>query len=178
MAVKIRLQRHGKKGSAFFHIVIADGRAPRDGKFIEKIGTYNPTTNPATINIDNAKALAWLNNGAQPTDTCKAILSYKGVMLQKHLQGGIAKGALTQEQADAKFEKWKAEKETKVDNKISGLVVSKNDDYTKRMAAESAAKEAKAAKVAAKNVPPPVVEEETAAPEAAAAETEAPGTEE
>ena len=94
MAVKIRLQRHGKKGNAFFHIVIADGRAPRDGKFIEKIGTYNPTTNPATINIDSDKALSWLNNGAQPTDTCKAILSYKGVMYKKHLQGGIAKGEI------------------------------------------------------------------------------------
>ncbi len=174
MAVKIRLQRHGKKGNAFFHIVIADGRAPRDGKFIEKIGTYNPTTNPATINIDSDKALSWLNNGAQPTDTCKAILSYKGVMYKKHLQGGIAKGALTQEQADAKFEKWLADKTAKVSNKVSSLATSKKDDYSKRMAAESAAKEAKAAKVAAKNTPPPVVEE-AVAPEAQA---EAPATEE
>ena len=174
MAVKIRLQRHGKKGKAFFHIVIADGRAPRDGKFIEKIGTYNPTTNPATINIDSDKALSWLNNGAQPTDTCKAILSYKGVMYKKHLQGGLAKGALTQEQADAKFAKWEADKTAKVNNKVSSLATSKKDDYAARFAAESAAKEAKAAKVAAKNTPPPAVEE-AAAPEAQA---EAPATEE
>ena len=177
MAVKIRLQRHGKKGKAFFHIVIADGRAPRDGKFIEKIGTYNPTTNPATINIDSDKALTWLNNGAQPTDTCKAILSYKGVMYKKHLQGGIAKGALTQEQADAKFEKWLADKEAKVSNKVNTLATSKKDDYATRMAAESAAKEAKAAKVMAKNTPPPVVEEQ-AAPEAeTATETTTPEAE-
>src|ERR1700745_1015675 len=103
MPVKIRLQRQGKKASAFFHIVIADGRAPRNGKFIEKIGTYNPNTNPATIDLNFDKALTWLNNGAQPTDTCRAILSYKGVMYKKHLQGGITKGALTEEQADAKF---------------------------------------------------------------------------
>ena len=170
MAVKIRLQRHGKKGKAFFHIVIADGRAPRDGKFIEKIGTYNPTTNPATINIDNAKALAWLNKGAQPTDTCRAILSYKGVMYKNHLQGGIAKGALTQEQADAKFEKWLAEKENKVSTKITSLADSKKDAYATRMAAEVAVKEAKAAKIVIKNTPPPV--EEVAAPEASAEATE------
>src|ERR1043165_385803 len=127
MAVKIRLQRHGKKANAFFHIVIADGRAPRDGKFIEKIGTYNPTTNPATILIDNEKALQWLSKGAQPTDTCRAILSYKGVMYQKHLQGGIAKGALTQEQADAKFAQWIEAKEAKVGDKVSKLDTSKKD---------------------------------------------------
>ncbi len=164
MAVKIRLQRHGKKGMAFFHIVIADGRAPRDGKFIEKIGTYNPTTNPATINIDSDKALTWLKNGAQPTDTCRAILSYKGVMYKNHLNGGIAKGALTQEQADAKFEKWLADKENKVSGKVNSLATAKKDAYSTRMAAESAAKEAKAAKIVIKNTPPPVVEE-AAAPE-------------
>lgn len=186
MPVKIRLQRHGKKANAFFHIVIADGRAPRDGKFIEKIGTYNPTTNPATINIDSDKALTWLNNGAQPTDTCRAILSYKGVMYKKHLQGGVIKGALTQEQADAKFEKWVADKETKITTKVSTLDNSKKDDYKNRMAAESIAKEAKAAKVTAKNTPPPVAateeapatpetpeNSETAQPETAKPETEA-----
>ena len=109
MPVKIRLQRHGKKGSAFFHIVVADGRAPRDGKFIEKIGTYDPKTHPATIDIEFDKAIAWLQKGAQVTDTTKAILSYKGVMYKNHLIKGIAKGALTQEQADAKFEKWLSE---------------------------------------------------------------------
>ena len=103
MPVKIRLQRHGKKGQAFFHIVIADGRAPRDGKFIEKIGTYDPKTNPATINLEFDKAVSWLQKGAQTTDTTKAILSYKGVMFKNHLLKGIAKGALTKEQADAKL---------------------------------------------------------------------------
>jgi small subunit ribosomal protein S16 len=172
MPVKIRLQRQGKKASAFFHIVIADGRAPRDGKFIEKIGTYNPTTNPASINLDNDKALSWLNKGAQPTDTCRAILSYKGVMYKNHLQGGVTKGALTQEQADAKYAKWLSEKETKVEGKVDKLASAKKDDYKQRMSAESAAKEAKAAKIVAKNTPP-VVEEEVAAPVAEAA-TETP----
>lgn len=156
MPVKIRLQRHGKKAAAFYHIVIADGRAPRDGKFIEKIGTYNPTTNPATIVLDNDKALSWLQNGAQPTDTCRAILSYKGVMYRNHLKGGIAKGALTQEQADAKFAKWEIEKEGKISGKITKLDSAKKDAYKNRMSAEVAAKEATAAKVIAKNTPPAV----------------------
>ena len=106
MPVKIRLTRHGKKGYAFYHVVVADSRAPRDGKFIEKIGTYNPNTNPATIDLDFEKALEWLQKGAQPTDTCRAILSYKGVMYKKHLLGGVAKGAFTAEVAEAKFAKW------------------------------------------------------------------------
>ncbi len=164
MPVKIRLQRHGKKASAFFHIVIADGRAPRDGKFIEKIGTYNPTTNPATIELDGDKALAWLKNGAQPTDTCRAILSYKGLMYKNHLQGGILKGALTQAQADAKFEKWMAEKEAKINTKVSKLAAGQQDAYKKRLAAEATAKDAKAAKIAAKNTPAPAVEAAEAAP--------------
>ncbi|MGQ0828056.1 MAG: 30S ribosomal protein S16 [Bacteroidota bacterium] len=174
MPAKIRLQRHGKKANAFFHIVIADGRAPRDGKFIEKIGTYNPTTNPATILIDSDKALAWLNKGAQPTDTCRAILSYKGIMYKNHLQGGVAKGALTQEQADAKLAKWLSDKETKVTGKVDTLANAKKDAYKNRMAAEVAAKEAKAAKIAAKNTPAP----EAPAEEAAAPEASAPAAEE
>lgn len=173
MSVKIRLQRHGKKASAFFHIVIADGRAPRDGKFIEKIGTYNPTTNPATIELDGDKALAWLKNGAQPTDTCRAILSHKGLMYKNHLLGGIAKGALTQEQADAKFAKWLSEKEAKNASKVSKLAASQQDAYKKRLAAEAAVKEAKLAKIAAKNTPAP----ETPAAEAAAPEAETPQAE-
>lgn len=151
MPAKIRLQRHGKKGEAFFHIVVADGRAPRDGKFIEKLGTYNPSTNPATINIDGDKTFNWLKNGAQPTDTCRAILSYKGVLYRYHLSKGVAKGALTQEQADAKLAKWMEEKEAKVASKVSKLSDSARDSYKKRMDAETAAKEAKAAKIAAKN---------------------------
>jgi small subunit ribosomal protein S16 len=173
MPVKIRLQRHGKKASAFFHIVIADGRAPRDGKFIEKIGTYNPTTNPATIELDNEKALTWLQNGAQPTDTCRAILSYKGLMYKNHLQGGVAKGALTQEQADAKLAKWISEKETKINAKVSKLAAGEQDSYKKRLAAEAAAKESKAAKILAKNTPAPVAEAEAAAPDAEAPQAEA-----
>lgn len=170
MPAKIRLQRHGKKGNAYFHIVIADGRAPRDGKFIEKIGTYNPTTNPASILIDSEKALQWLKNGAQPTDTCRAILSYKGIIYKNHLAKGVAKGALTQEQADAKFEKWLSEKEGKVEKKKTTISTGKQDEEKKRLAAEKASKDAKAAKIAAKNTPPA---EEAAQPEAPAAE-EAP----
>ena len=121
MAVKIRLQRHGKKNYAFFHIVVADTRAPRDGRYIEQIGSYNPNTNPATIVLDFDKALAWLNVGAQTTLVTRRILSYEGVLLRKHLQGGVAKGALTQEQADAKFEAWKAQKDAKVSAKVAGI---------------------------------------------------------
>lgn len=177
MPVKIRLQRHGKKASAFFHIVIADGRAPRDGKFIEKIGTYNPTTNPATIDLDNEKALAWLKNGAQPTDTCRAILSHKGLMYKNHLQGGVSKGALTQEQADAKFAKWISEKEAKISSNVSKLAASQQDAYKKRLAAEAASKEAKAAKIAAKNAPAPEAPAAEAPAAEAAPETEAPQAE-
>ena len=171
MPVKIRLQRHGKKASAFYHIVIADGRAPRDGKFIEKIGTYNPTTNPATINLDTDKALTWLQNGAQPTDTCRSILSFKGVMYKNHLKGGIAKGALTQEQADAKFDKWEAEKTDKITGKATKLDSAKKDAYKNRMNAETTAKEAKSAQIIAKNTPPPA---EAAVEEVATPETETP----
>lgn len=172
MPAKIRLQRHGKKGNAFFHIVIADGRAPRDGKFIEKIGTYNPATNPATINIDGVKALKWLQNGAQPTDTCRAILSYKGIMYKNHLAKGIAKGALTQEQADVKFDKWLGEKESKIGGKVTSLATSKDEVKKSRFAAETASKDARAAKIVAKNTPPPV--EETPAHEEATSTEETP----
>ena len=121
MAVKIRLQRHGKKNFAFFHIVVADVRAPRDGRYIEQIGSYNPNTNPATIVLDSEKALGWLNKGAEPTLVVRRILSYEGVLLRKHLQGGVAKGALTQEQADQKFEAWKAQRDAKINAKKAGI---------------------------------------------------------
>ncbi len=182
MPVKIRLQRHGKKAQAFFHIVIADGRAPRDGKFIEKIGTYNPTTNPATIDLNFEKAMTWLHNGAQPTDTCRAILSYKGVMYRNHLQIGVAKGAVTQEVADAKFNKWLSEKDAKIQAKIDGLSGAQQEAYKKRMAAEAKSKEAKAAAIIIKNTPPPAAEVEAtptateSSPEAAA-ETSTENTE-
>jgi len=150
MPVKIRLQRHGKKASAYYHIVIADGRAPRDGKFIEKLGTYNPNTNPATIDLNFDGAVKWLQNGAQPTDTCKAILSYKGVLYKHHLNKGVLKGALTQEAADAKLDKWLNEKQTKIDTKANSVVSKKEEAKRAALKAESAVKDAKAAKVAEK----------------------------
>jgi small subunit ribosomal protein S16 len=127
MSLKLRLQRHGKKGKPFFHIVAADARAPRDGKFIERLGSYNPNTNPATIVLDNKKALTWLQNGAQPTETMRAILSYRGVLYALHLQKGVAKGALTQEQADAKLAAWTEVKDSKIQAKRDGLVKGKEE---------------------------------------------------
>ncbi len=121
MPVKIRLQRHGKKGKPFYWIVAADARAKRDGKYLEKIGTYNPNTNPASIDLDVDGAVKWLQNGAQPTDTAKAIVSYKGAMLKNHLVGGVRKGALTEEQAEEKFQAWVTEKEAKLTAKKEGL---------------------------------------------------------
>ena len=136
MAVKIRLQRHGKKNFAFFHIVVADSRAPRDGRFIEQLGSYNPNTNPATIILDGERTLAWLNVGAQPTLVTRRILSYEGVLLRKHLQGGVAKGALTQEQADQKWNEWKAQRDAKIDAKKEGLVKAAADKAKAAAAAE------------------------------------------
>jgi small subunit ribosomal protein S16 len=153
MPVKIRLQRHGKKGSAFFHIVVADGRAPRDGKFIEKLGTYNPNTNPASIELNYDKALQWLKNGAQPSDTARAILSYRGVMMKLHLDKGVAKGAHSQEEADAKFAKWLEDKNSRIDGKVSKLAESRTAHYKRRMEEEAAKNAARAAAIAAKNSP-------------------------
>ena len=138
MAVKIRLARHGKKGFAFYHIVATDVRSPRDGRLIEQLGTYNPNTNPATIVLDGEAALKWLNNGAQPTTTARRILSYEGVLLKKHLQGGVAKGALTQEEADKKWNAWKAEKDAKVASKKQN--VSKAADEAAKAAIKAEAK--------------------------------------
>lgn len=144
MPAKIRLQRFGKKGYAYYHIVVADARAPRDGKFIEKIGNYNPNTNPATIEIDRDKATEWLKNGAQPTDTVRAILSYKGVLYRYHLAKGVTKGVLTQEAADAKFAAWENEKLSKITNKTSSLADAKRNDMKSRLAEESKVREARA----------------------------------
>jgi len=176
MATKIRLQRHGKKGNAFYYIVVADARAPRDGRFIERLGSYNPNTNPATIDINFDKALDWMNEGAQPTDTCRAILSYKGVLYKKHLQGGLKKGALTEEQVETKFQAWLDQKDGKITGKKTGLVSSKEEARKAALAAEAKKKEAKAAAIAAKNAPP-VEEVEAPAEDAAAAETEAESAE-
>jgi small subunit ribosomal protein S16 len=155
MPAKIRLQRHGKKSYAFYHIVIADGRAPRDGKFIEKIGTYNPNTNPASIELSFDKALQWLKNGAQPTETARAILSYKGVLMKLHLDKGVAKGAFTAEQADARLAKWLEEKSSKIEGKVSNLKNNQIDAEKKRKADEVAKNAARAAAIAAKNTPEP-----------------------
>ena len=175
MATKIRLQRHGKKGKPFYYIVVADARAPRDGRFIERLGSYNPNTNPATIDINFDKTLDWVNSGAQPTDTCRAILSYKGVLYKKHLQGGLKKGALTEEQVESKFQAWLDQKEGKITGKKESLSTAKQDARKAALAAEAKKKEEKAAAIAAKNTPPV---EEVEAPaeeevEAPAAETEA-----
>lgn len=153
MSVKIRLQRHGKKGKPFYWIVAADARVKRDGKFLEKLGTYNPNTNPASIDLDVDGAVKWLQNGAQPTDTARAILSYKGALLKKHLAGGVAKGALTEEQAEAKYQAWLEEKTDKITAKADGLAKAKADAKAKAFEAEKEVKEAR--KVAAA----PVVED-------------------
>jgi len=171
MSVKIRLQRHGKKGKPFYWIVAADARAKRDGKYLEKIGTYNPNVNPAVIDLNIDKAVEWLQNGAQPTDTAKNILSYKGAMLKNHLVGGIRKGALTQEQADAKFAAWLEEKATKIADKEAGLSKAQSEAKAKALAAEKAVNEARIE--AAKPVVEEVVEEEVAETEAAPEATEA-----
>ena len=148
MPVKIRLQRHGKKGKPFYWIVAADSRSKRDGRFLEKLGTYNPNVNPALIDLDVDGSVAWLAKGAQPTDTARAILSYKGVMLKKHLLGGVAKGALTEEQAEAKFADWIANKEGKVQGKKDGLAQAQADAETKAFEAEKAVNEARIAAAA------------------------------
>lgn len=136
MAVKIRLQRFGKKGKPYYHIVIADARAARDGKYIEKIGIYNPVTVPATIDLDIEKACQWLKNGAQPTDTARSILSYKGVMMKRHLQIGVEKGAITQEIADSRFNAWVLEKENKISAKAEEKRNSKKTQAQKAFAYE------------------------------------------
>lgn len=170
MATKIRLQRHGKKGRPFYHVVVADARAPRDGKFIDRIGSYNPNTNPATIVLDFEKALDWMNKGAQPTDTARAILSYKGVLYKKHLQGGVKKGAFDEAKAEELFAKWEEGKTAQIEGKKSGLANTKEEAKKAALVAEAAKKDAKAAAIAAKNAP---VAEETPAEEVEAPEAEA-----
>jgi small subunit ribosomal protein S16 len=166
MAVKIRLSRHGKKGYPFYHIVIADSRSPRDGRFIEKIGTYNPNTNPATINLDNDKALQWLRNGAQPTDTCRAILSYSGVFMKKHLLEGVKKGAFTEEVAEQRLNAWLEEKSNKIEAKKEKLLQDKKAGVKVRLENEAKANEAKAAVVAKKRIDAATKEAQAKAAEA------------
>ncbi len=151
MPVKIRLARHGRKRNAYYYIVVADGRAPRDGKYIERIGDYNPNTNPATINLNFEKALSWLEKGAQPTDTARAILSYEGVMYKKHLLGGIKKGAFDEATAESKFTAWKQEKLAKIQANRDSLNKSFEDEKKKRLDEEAKINELRAQNIAQKN---------------------------
>ena len=148
MAVKIRLARKGRKKLAYYHIVVADSRSPRDGRYIEKIGKYNPLTNPATIELDFDKALGWLQNGALPTETCRAILSYKGVLIKKHLLEGVKKGAFDETEAGRRFEEWMKQNEAKIDAKKSGLEKTRDETIAKKLASEKRINEERAAKLA------------------------------
>jgi small subunit ribosomal protein S16 len=178
MATKIRLQRGGRKSRPIYSIVVADARAKRDGRFIEKLGTYNPNTNPATIDLNFDSALSWVMKGAQPTDTARAILSYRGVMMKKHLLEGVRKGALTEEQAEAKYEAWLSDKESKIGANAKVIAEKKAADKTARLAAESEVNKARAAAIAAalapaEEAPAEEAETEAAAEEAPAAEAAA-----
>ena len=178
MAVKIRLQRHGKKNFAFFHIVVADSRSPRDGRYIEEIGTYNPNTNPATIVLNFERALAWIKVGAEPSLVTRRILSYEGVLLRHHLDGGVAKGALTQDVADKKWNDWKAERDAKIEAKKTGLKNAASEARKAAKAEEAKVNEARAeaiAKKAAEIAAAQAAEKAAAeAPAEEAAEAEAP----
>jgi small subunit ribosomal protein S16 len=167
MPVKIRLSRHGRKRAPFYHIVVADSRAPRDGRFIERIGSYNPTTDPATIELNFDRALDWLQKGAQPTETTRAILSYRGVLIKKHLLDGVKKGALTEEQVEEKFSAWLKEKESKIQAKKDRLAKGEQDDTAKRMEAEAKVREARAQEIAKKQAELAAKEAGEAAEEAA-----------
>ena len=170
MAVKIRLARHGKKNYAFYTIIVADVRAPRDGRFIERIGSYNPNTNPASIDLNADRALYWLNVGAQPTDTCRRILSYEGILLKKHLQEGVKKGAFTEEVAQQKWDAWRAEKDSKIEGKKTNLSSSKKEAKKASESAEALVNQERAKAIAKKR------QEESEALRAAEAEKTAEET--
>jgi small subunit ribosomal protein S16 len=187
MAVKIRLARRGRKKKAIYDIVVADARAPRDGRFIEKLGIYNPGTNPAFIVLESDKAVDWLLKGAQPTDTARSILQHEGVMLKKHLQVGVIKGAITQEVADARFEEWKGSKTDRKATAADSLSQKKETERSAKLEAERKVNQTRAEAIAKKNAPPveevveevaPVVEEEAVAEEPAAVVEETPAVEE
>jgi len=186
MATKIRLQRHGRKGYAFYHIVIADSRAPRDGRFIERIGSYNPNTNPATIDLKFDRALYWLQTGAQPTDTTRNILSREGVLLKKHLLGGVKKGAFTEIEAENRFEAWKNNKQAEISALVSKEGEAKRADAKARLEAEKEVNKARAEALSAKRAEANVKaaeaaaedkEKETVEVETPQAEAEAPQVE-
>jgi small subunit ribosomal protein S16 len=177
MAVKIRLARRGRKKLALYDVVVADARAPRDGRFIEKLGTYNPLTNPVTVEINDERAFHWVMNGAQPTDTVKAMLSFRGVLLKKHLQIGVLKGALTQEQADSKLADWLNEKEAKISARVDKITRSKQADTKARKDAEIKVKEARAEAIRKKSIVVEASAEGENAP-AEEAQEQAPASEE
>ncbi len=176
MATKIRLQRHGRKNYAFYPIVIADSRAPRDGRFIERIGSYNPNTNPATVTLNFERALYWVNVGAQPTDTVRTILSNEGVLLMKHLQGGVKKGAFDEAEAQRRFDAWKARKQQSVESLRASVADKKESAKKAQLEAEQAQNKAKAEAVAKKKAEAAAAAAEAEA--AANAEAEAPAAEE
>nr|WP_319272091.1 30S ribosomal protein S16 [uncultured Draconibacterium sp.] len=178
MPVKMRLARHGRKRYAYYHIVVADSRAPRDGRYIERIGTYNPNTDPATIDLDFDKAYDWLVKGAQPTDTVRAILSYKGVMYKKHLMGGVKKGAFDEAEAEKRLESWIAEKEAKIQAKIDRLKGEADAETQKQLDAEKKINEERAAAIAAREAELAAEAEAAAAAEKAEAEAEEAAEEE
>ncbi len=175
MPTRIRLQRKGKKGRPYYHLVVADSRAPRDGKYIERIGAYDPNQNPAFIEIDREKCLDWLQKGASPSDTCRAILSYTGVVYRNHLLNGVKKGAFSLEEADRRFDAWMNEKNAKIESKRNKLVAGKTDAEKARIAAELKKTEEMAAKLSAKLAASAAAE--TAAPAAEEAAAEAPAAE-
>jgi small subunit ribosomal protein S16 len=175
MPVRIRLQRHGKKGKPFYWIVAADGRSKRDGRFLEKLGTYNPNTNPASIDLSLEDAVRWLENGAQPSETARRILSYKGVLMKHHLNVGVRKGAMTEEEAEKKFQAWLTEKEQKISQKAEGLEKAKAEERARALQAEKEANEKRAKAAEEEEAPEEEVVE--AAPEATAEEAEAPAAE-
>ena len=178
MSVKIRLARHGRKQHAYYHIVVANSRSPRDGRFIERIGSYNPNSNPATIDLNFDKAIEWLNNGAQPTDTCRTILSHKGVMMKKHLLEGVKKGAFDLEEADRRFDAWVQAKENAVQAKKEALATGFSDEMKKRLKAEVKVNEARLAEIAKKNAAVAAAAAAAAKPaEVAAPEAESPEAE-
>jgi small subunit ribosomal protein S16 len=170
MAVRIRLARKGRKRTAYYHVVVADSRSPRDGRYIEMIGMYNPLTNPATIELNFDKALGWLQNGAIPTETCRAILSYKGVLIKKHLLEGVKKGAFDEAEATKRFETWMKQNEEKIEAKKSGLEKSQDDEVDKRLTQEKKINEARAARLAKRQAELAAKAEAEAHPEPAPAE--------
>ncbi len=175
MPTKIRLQRKGKKGRPFYHLVVADGRAPRDGKFIEKIGTYNPLTDPASIDLNFDRALYWLQVGAQPSDTARSILSREGVLLKDHLLRGVKKGAHTAEQVEEKFQQWVKEKSSKAEQLVKSTQLSEKEDKKKRLENEKKINEARAAELAKKQAKQNLVAEEAEAPEVETQQEETAG---